>query len=227
MKTRFAMILVAWGALTLCSTNVAEAQSTRRQYQQWASGTFTARLTDGEPGPLLWFDAHARRAPGATVVILRPALGLRLSDVVSVYAGYAWIPTMFNGAGRNDEHRFWQQLILAWSLSRGWSFQSRTRTELRFGEGDDVGFRARQFVRLGWVPGSGPLGVVMWDELFLGLRDTDWGNVAGYDQNRLFVGIQLAGRDWGRTEVGYLLVHLNRSPNLLAHVLSLNLFFSV
>lgn len=227
MRTCLPAFLLVSVVLCFAFSNTADAQSTRQQYQQWASTTFTARLTDSEPGPLLWFDAHARRTPGATVVILRPALGLQLSDVVSVYAGYAWIPTMFNGAGRADEHRFWQQLILAWSLSRGWSFQSRTRTELRFGEGDDVGFRARQFVRLGWAPRSSPLGFVMWDEFFLGFRDTDWGNVGGYDQNRLFVGLQLAGRDWGRTEVGYMLVHLNRSPNLLAHVLSLNLFITV
>ena len=207
----------------------AAAAQTDASYQQWVSATTTAQLRDPSEVPLvplLWLDVHARRGSGQTVAIFRPAIGLKVHSFVSVYAGYAWIPTFFDGVSRADEHRFWQQAIVGFGTSSGIAFQSRTRTELRFGEGDDVGFRLRQFIRFGYRPPDAKIGLSIWDEIFIGLRDTDWGNVAGYDQNRLFIGAQFPGDGWGRAELGYLFVHLDRAPNQIQHVLALNLFFS-
>jgi hypothetical protein len=73
-------------------------------------------------------------------------------------------------------------------------------------------------------PERWPVGLVAWDELFIGFNDVSWGPSAGYDQNRLFLGVARPVDDWGRVEVGYLLAHLDREPDLVAHAVAVNLF---
>ncbi len=202
-------------------------------FQVWNAVLSTGRLEGPSLKPGLWFDGHARRGDGNTVVILRPGAGLQLTPWLSVWAGYAWVPVFSDGdddqsGSRFDEHRFWQQAILTHKTSNDWALQSRTRFELRFGEGgDDIGLRVREFVRAGWMRSDWLVKPVIWDELFVGLNDTDWGASSGYDQNRLFVGLALPTIASGaRFEAGYLFVHLNRDTDVVIHAIALNVFLT-
>lgn len=70
--------------------------------------------------------------------------------------------------------------------------------------------------------------MVVWNEIFLGLGETDWGQPGGFDQNRLFVGPAFFLSSWARLEPGYLAVYIDRaSGDLLAHAFSVNLFLSL
>lgn len=71
------------------------------------------------------------------------------------------------------------------------------------------------------------MGLVVWDELFLGLNSVAWGPAAGYDQNRSFAGLAVPIGGSARVEPGYLLAHLNRTPDKLVHALSITLFASI
>lgn len=220
------VVMLCLGSLT----GRAEAQD-REEFQLWSALLGTAATTPETPGLSFWLDVHGRRAGNGTVVIVRPAVGASITPWLSVWAGYAWVPVFDDAtSNRTDEHRIWQQVILAPKLPElGLSFQSRTRFEQRFGEnGDDVGFRLRQFVRANWQPDeSFPMGVAVWDEIFIGLNDTDWGAPKGFDQNRLFIGPFLKLSPWARLEAGYLYVVVNRdSGDLTAHTLAINLFWS-
>ena len=200
---------------------------TDSEFQIWNAVLSTATLKRGSLEPAAWFDGHARKGGDSTVVIMRPGLGLRATPWLSLWAGYAWVP-VFRAGERRDEHRFWQQLIATHATDDEIKLQSRTRFELRFADsGDDTGLRIREFVRAGWMKKSWVVQPVVWDELFVGLNDTDWGLSAGYDQNRLFVGVALPTvASWARFEAGYLFVHLNREVDQVIHALALNVFLT-
>lgn len=211
----------ALGLLALFAARPAQAQEA---FQQWFSLPFTYDVGQAELRPQLWTDLHARRRAGSTLVIVRPAVGVRFNRVVTAHAGYAWIPTLQDQAAAADthEHRAFQQLIL--NLPPLWwmAWQLRTRLEQRLSPlGDDVGLRLRQFARVGFRFAEGsPWQLVLWDELFVGFNDLDWGPRAGFDQNRLFVGpgvdVPALG---GRFELGYLWNALRGAPTPHAHVL--------
>lgn len=215
-------------ALALGASAPATAQTTD-EFQLWAALLATGSFQRSTPRFAYWLDVHGRRGADGTVVIVRPGVGLEVNAWLSLWAGYAWVPVFTDGAGSVSEHRLWQQAVLQHAFASGVSVQARTRFEQRFSEaGDDVGFRIRQFVRVNWQPDAAvPLGVALWDEVFVGLNDVDWGPRAGFDQNRLFVGPFLALSPWARLEAGYLFVYLAREPaNRIAHTLAINLFVS-
>jgi hypothetical protein len=180
-------------------------------------------------GPRLWADFHFRRTDAWFVGIARPALGWDVAEGAGVFVGYAWVPWL--GEATDDqlmnEHRVWEQLLLTRAAGRG-QLGFRPRLEQRFVGGEPgVGHRLRL-----WGRGAAPLGdrvsLVVTDEVFVGLGATTWttgSNVAGFDQNRLFVGPALPIEGLGRLEVGYLNVFLLReSGNTDLHALSSNLF---
>lgn len=56
-------------------------------------------------------------------------------------------------------------------------------------DGDDTGWRFRQFFKLVYpLPDKPDVSLVAYDELFFGLNNTDWGVESGFDRNRLFLG---------------------------------------
>lgn len=218
-----ALVLLAWSATP------AQAQD-REEFQIWAANLGTASLSREAPSFVFWWDVHARRGDGGTTVLVRPGLGVDITPWLSVHGGYAWIPVHTDSTGAStNEHRIWEQVVLSHGFDFGLSLQSRTRFEQRFSDqGGDVQLRFRQFVRANWQPSPDvPLGIAFWDELFVGLTDTDWGPVAGMDQNRAFLGPFLKMAPWARLEAGYLFVYLDRgTADTYAHVLAVNLFVS-
>ena len=184
---------------------------------------------------LRWaFDGQTRffdRTNGLGQTIVRPSVGWALSDSTSVWLGYGWIRDYPAGRSDIDENRIFQQLLWNGSVGR-WSVQSRTRLEQRFLEtGDDVGWRFREFVKVLYpLLGSERLRFAAYDELFLNLNSTDWGADSGFDQNRLFVGLN-APLDSARSvqaELGYLNRYLKPSSRRgrMDHIVSVNLLLS-
>ncbi|MCB9599261.1 MAG: DUF2490 domain-containing protein [Sandaracinus sp.] len=216
-----------WIVSMLALAAPAAAQPTTHGNAVWAGLIATQDLTPGTPGPSLWLDAHMRREESGTNVLVRPGVGFRVFPWLSLWAGYAWTPSFPDapGAARVDEHRLWEQVIASHAFGPGLSLQSRTRFEHRFGENsDEVAHRFRQFVRFAWMHETHPIGVVVWDELFVGFRGAEWGAASRYDQNRLFVGPVFKIAPWARVEPGYLFVHLDRTPNRVVHAVAVNLF---
>jgi hypothetical protein len=179
-----------------------------------------------------WFDGHLRLlddSGGYNQSIIRPGVGLPIGDSAAVWAGYAWIDTTPIRGPNFDEHRIWQQFTWGDSLA-DWQFAYRSRFEQRFLEtGDDVGLRFRQLLRAQHkLPNLPRLSFVVWDELFFHLNDTDWGATAGFDQNRVFVGLGWKPDEksrW-RVEAGYLnqFLEIPNANDRVHHILSVNVF---
>ena len=211
---------LAGGLIVLAGTS-ANAE-TDTQLQVWNSVTVTGDLAPAKDGVALWFDGHLRRGDAGTTVIVRPGIGYRLSPGWSVWAGYAWIPSFTDGGDRRDEHRIWQQAI--GTLKRGaLTLSLRGRLEQRMGDGDDLGHRLRTQARLAWTPSNAPVGLVVWDEVFVALNDADWGQRQGVDQNRLFAGVSAPVGGGARVEAGYLFALIDRAINVQIHALAVSL----
>lgn len=160
--------------------------------------------------------------------LFRPGLHYKLGDNVLVGGGYGYIRTHSN-QGYSDEDRIWQQMIYKGVWRNGIRFSSRSRLEQRFlDSGSDTGWRYRQMLRvskpLTALPDVSP---VLWNEIFVNLRATDWGARQGFDQNRLFAGVAWKMAANVRLEFGYLNQYVRgRLQDNMNHVLSTSLSLS-
>lgn len=160
--------------------------------------------------------------------IIRPGVGYKLSDQVSVWLGYAWVRTQPEGQDHTDEHRILQQL--SWDKPYSWgSLATRTRLEQRFlNTGDDTGWRFRQFLKYTHPLFTERVYLSLWDEVFVNFNDTDWGVNSGFGQNRLFAGfgVFIDAKKHYRFELGYLNQFISRENqnDLMNHLISGSLF---
>lgn len=198
--------------------------------QVWGAAFLQADLSKTVPRLHLWLDLQPRYGGTGAVTLVRPGLGLQLAEGLILHAGYAWVARWPEQAPSVHEHRLWEQLFFTRRFEETWDLLLRARLEQRFvTSGDDVGLRFRFMARgAWWLERDGPLALVLWDELFLGLGATDWGASSGFDQNRLFLGLAIRGLARTRFELGYLNLYLRRpgAEDRVDHVASFNLFAS-
>ena len=214
--------------LSILLSGVAHAQEVTNEPQAWFA-LFSQGPLVGQKF-LLWFDAHARfgfapeSSPPSTSMLLRPGVGYRMREDMTIYLGYLWAPVWRNGQKSLDEHRVWQQYTWDIGFDSGAKMQLRSRLEERFAQGD-VGIRFRQMVRAQTPPLHAKFILVAWDEVFISFNDTRFGQIAGFDQNRLFLGV---GRSlWGkiRLESGYFNQWLPREgTDPMRHAFAVNLY---
>jgi hypothetical protein len=212
-------LLVALAALAAPAS--AAAHDDR---QVWTAAFASGPVQEGSR-VLAWFDGHARfREEGERldVTIVRPGIGWRVSPRLDLWAGYAHV-TLRRPGPDGEEHRAWQQATYPIADIAGGRLTGRTRLEQRFREGgDDTGLRLRQFVRWSRPIAASDVSVVVSNETFIGINDTDWGQADGYDQNRAFVGLGWQVAPKLRLEAGYMNQHIDvssgpdrRNDNLL------------
>jgi hypothetical protein len=154
--------------------------------------------------------------------LIRPSITYRLDETFTVTLGYAHVLTDPNAGSPFSENRPWQQL--GYAIHRndyGLNVSGRTRLEQRFVEtGDDVGWRVRQMFRVE-IPfqNKGQIKGLVWNETFLGLNSTDWGQRDDLDQSRTFVGVMTPVSENVQLEAGYLNQWINRpGEDLINHV---------
>lgn len=222
-----AAIAVVLGVVLAGPPGVARAES-----QVW-NALFLQARTGKTSGVSLWFDAHARRRGDGSLFILRPGVGYTFSPALTIHAGYGWIPRITDEGTNTDEDRTWQQAIFTKPVGSDVKLQLRGRLEQRFAaSGDDIGHRFRMFARGQWAWCEGlPAQLVAWDEVFVGLNNTDWNTRRGFDQNRLFVGLGTDTRvDGVRVEAGYLNVAYRKPDDgerRVDHAVMVNLFMTL
>lgn len=178
-----------------------------------------------------WMEGQARFFNGAERLgqtLVRPGFGYKVFDKLSVWLGYAWINTRPRGGSKTNENRIWQQL--SWNKAYAWgNLATRTRLEQRFlNNGDDTGWRFRQFVKYTHPLFSQRLYASVWDEVFVNINSTDWGADNGFAQNRAFAGLGLYVDEQRhyRVELGYLNQYLNvpGTNDGMNHIISASLF---
>lgn len=178
----------------------------------WTATFLQVAPTGGPTGPRFWLDLHARRNAAAMTGIVRPGLGWQVARPLSVWAGYAFVPSDPDDGPATLEHRAWEQASAAHTVDRvALSLRVRQEQRVRTGE-PQVHHRLRAMPRVG-VRIDGPVSLQVWDEVFLSYGATPWFDVAGYDQNRAFVGAGVEPASGWRVEAGYLNLDLARGPD--------------
>ncbi|MGZ8191528.1 MAG: DUF2490 domain-containing protein [Methylococcaceae bacterium] len=224
-------------ALLSATTVIAK---TAEDFQTWGNITAIGSLDVINPdwkNYKYWLEGQGRFGNDTSQFsqgMVRTGLGYTLldddDDHLSLWLGYAWVPTdePFTKTAF-DEHRIWQQLLWTNKLPYG-TLTSRARLEQRFLDtGDDVGWRYRHLLKISipmpFAPGFSLVGS---DEFFVNINDTDWGAADGFDQNRVFAGIGYDVNKNIKSELGYMNQYINKaySPNLMDHILSVNLYLN-
>jgi len=220
-------LLSAAAFLSLAAPAVAQ---TTNDEQFW----FNATVMGAVGGDLVYFaEVPPRIGDGVSrldQLLLRPAIGWRISPQVTVYQGYAHVVSPVEGGKDRNEERSFQQISWTLPASRRGEIQSRTRLEQRWrSDGRDVGHRLREMIRGEYAfaesgRGVRALGSV---EAFVALNDTDWGARGGFDQLRTFAGVEVPLTGRSTIEAGYLNQAINQPAGRtrMNHVLSLAVFF--
>jgi hypothetical protein len=123
--------------------------ATAHDEQAWLNLTVMGSIKDD----LVYFaEAQPRAGDGVSRIdqmILRGAVGWRLSPKVTLYQGYAHVVVPVEGGRDVNEERSFQQL--SWTINRavgGAELSSRTRLEQRWrSDGSGTGWRLREMLR--------------------------------------------------------------------------------
>ena len=230
-RVPFATLL--FGALLGISTlltGAAARAATAEDEQVWLNLTAMGPVS----GDLIYFaEIQPRFGNGASQpdqTLLRGAVGWKLSPKLSIYQGYAHIILPSQGGRDVNEERSFQQIN--WTIGTPWDgeLSSRTRLEQRWrSDGDGMGWRLREMLRYEkpLKPGSQAVNALVYAEGFAALNSTAWGQRAGFDQLRSFVGAEIKLMGKSTAEVGYLnqLINQRGGDERMNHVASITLFF--
>jgi hypothetical protein len=161
-------------------------------------------------------------------LIIRPALGLQLTKHISVWQGYAWIPTFL--PEYVPENRIWQQILIENRFPR-WTMQNRFRLEQRMIQGiSETASRFRYFNRtmIGLKKGS-PWALALQEEIFINLNEVSSAITPGINQNRIFAGLNRSVTDNFNFDIGYQYQYINRNfpvEDRHNHVLLMNWYYT-
>jgi hypothetical protein len=138
-------------------------------------------------------------------LIIRNAIGRRLSKRVTIWGGHAWTPRTLE-SGWAHEQRIWEQLSATFPAVGAWTPSMRVRQEQRFLDSwGDTSHRLRMMGRaVRPVDKEKRWSIVAWNELLVTLDETQNGPAQGIDQNRLFGGVLRKLSNHAGVESGYL-----------------------
>jgi len=174
----------------------------------WAHGPVSGKM-------LVSIDASLRssdRGTSAPTVLIRPLIGVQATKTLSLWTGYTYAASAPNGRADIKEHRAVQQATWAiGKIGRG-TLLSRTRVETRWVDGRaGTGWRIRQMVRYAQPMGETKALLVLQSEPFINLNTTGFGQSAGFDQIRNFIGVNAPMAKGLAIEGGYMNRYIRRS----------------
>ena len=231
LRRPIALLLVFFLTILISLSHVSRAGATTEfDGQFWIPFYLTFPLTDSWKG---YFEVNPRVGNDLSrfdQLLIRPALGYALNPSLSLWLGYAWV-TNYQPAFR-WEHRVFQQVIYrkAFSISK---VMSRSRLEQRiFQNGSGTGIRARTMLRANFPITSAPLwAFAVYDEIFVNLTAVGNGPLAGFDQNRLFLGVNRTISPQINVDLGYqnqaINTRLKGLVNRVNHILLFQIFVNL
>jgi len=158
-------------------------------HQSWNASFASAKLTENLS---VMNETHFRFFRDVSILgqfMARPQVTYNVSRHFSFTGGYAYVRTRPSPGVVTNEHRTWEQIGYTGLTLGVWQLSGRTRIEQRYFEGRaDTGWRLRQLARATF-PVQGAVQGLLWNETFVGLNQTSWGQRANLDQSRSFVGV--------------------------------------
>jgi hypothetical protein len=193
---------------------------------------FNLRMQGELPAPNFYWDLDINprlRNEGKHLdtLYVRPALFYKPDEKTSFWLGHDTITSHPDGKASYQENRWWQQFQYQFDPHYSLTLSNRSRLEERTRQGfHETGHRLRQMFKVSHPSHSPALTYVMSDEVFVNIDQTDWGAQRGFDQNRLFIGINWKVSKTCLLETGYLNQFVHKTThNLENHVVSTTIGF--
>ncbi len=236
-----AIVVFVWGLLVGGEAFAQSTSTLSHDFRLWSPVFLTVKLPSS-------FLAHLEVQPRFAdldeaghidQLILRPAFGYQLTENLSMWQGYAWVGN-YNQRHTPpqspffEESRIYQQVLYTRKFE-SFKISSRTRLEERWIEHvDGTAVRFRTALRgMYALPMAPEWALVASDEVFVHLNTVGArGPQAGFDQNRVFVGINRTFSQYVNLDVGYQnqLLNSRSIPNLanqMNHMILLQLFINL
>ena len=204
------------------------AQADKQDFQIWTPVYLTVSHSDKIQG---WYEVQPRFGENVSEVnqlLLRTALGYKFDKRWSLWQGYAWTPAFV--PQYINENRVYQQLLYIRKFTTSALIMSRSRLEQRWIENvPGTAIRFRTLLR-GQFPfdEAKVWSVVAQDEFFVNFNSPPNGPEGGFDQNRLFFGVNRKINEHYYVDGGYQLQTLNtREPGFIDdvnHILLMQFF---
>lgn len=146
--------------------------------------------------------------------MIRTAMGYAVTDRLTLWAGYTYLPTENQDQGYLGEQDAWPAIRYIFPTKLG-TVTLREMVEMRFVRGDAPGIRPRTLIKLIHPLEFDPRwGLVLWDEFFFNannVANNPNGGYSGFNQNRAFAGISWIFNENTRFEFGYMNLIANKS----------------
>ncbi len=214
-----------WLGATLAIVSTSPACAADEDSQIWLAANATV---DVSKTWLLYGDIQMRITDDAARIgqtVIRPGIGYRIGPNTTVIIGYMFAHSDPVGPTASDEHRAWQQIAFrVTGNGKGTTVTGRTRLEQRWIVGaPDMGWRLRQQLRV-TTPLNAKLRGIYYAEAFVTFDDTSWGQHAGLDRIRNFIGLSIPLSKKVTIEPGYINQYIvRRGRDRMHHVLSTTL----
>jgi hypothetical protein len=228
--TRLLIGVVAWSLAAGAVSEVIADSTLKQDFRLWAPVYLTVPLSSSFIGYMDVTPRFGDNVSNLDQLYLRPAIGYKLTDRVSLWQGYAWVgnyqPSFF------VENRLFQQLLYVEKFPFV-KLTSRSRMEERFIEHTDgTAFRARTMLRGDFpLPRIPDTAFVVYDEIFANLNTVGNGPEAGFDQNRFFLGLNHKFMKQFNMDLGYQMQAHNYSSsgliNQINNILLLQFFIDL
>jgi hypothetical protein len=238
---RVAIIAFAWSLLVGGQTFAQTPSTFNQDFRLWAPVFMTMKLPSSF---LAYMEVQPRFADldedgHIDQLLLRPAVGYQLTENLSIWQGYAWVGT-YNQRHTPpqspffEESRIYQQILYSRKFD-SFKITSRTRLEERWIEHvDGTAVRFRTMLRGQYpLPMAPEWALVAADEIFVHLNTVGArGPQAGFDQNRVFVGVNRTFSKYFNMDVGYQnqLLNSRTIPNLanqMNHMVLIQFFINI
>jgi Protein of unknown function (DUF2490) len=217
-------------ALLLCTAAPALAQ-TETDSQLWLTATASTEITGDIDMTLETVLRFGNEDDGLYEGEYGGDFGFSVGDGVKLSGGYLRVVQYSRAGVTALEDRARQAISFGVGEIAGGKLSARLRMEERWrNTGSDTGLRLRP--RLSWVRPFVPEGktaLVISHESFIELNDADWGQSAGYDRMRNFIGVATPLTDGVKIEGGYMNqwgLKRDGDPASVDHALSLSLAYS-
>lgn len=208
--------------MTVPTVASAQEQDGEAWASFWAYGPVSGKL-------LGWVDGSLRasdRGTDSPTVLIRPLIGVQATRTLSLWGGYTFTASNPTGRPATHEHRAVQQAL--WNVGKvaGGTLISRTRLEQRWVEGRaGTGHRLRQMLRYTTPIDRHKTQFVLSSESFVAFNSTPFGQAAGFDQVRNFVGVNVPVAPKLTADIGYMNRYVRRrgAEDRMDHILPVTL----
>ena len=229
LRGRHVILACGLSIIVFLSGAKGTADGSPHDFQLWSPVYLTYNYSDKIQG---WYEVQPRFGDNVSQVnqlLLRTALGYRVTKFWSLWQGYAWTPSFVPRF--ISENRIYQQLLYLREFPT-FKVMSRTRFEQRWIQNvPGTALRFRELLR-----GRFPLdheriwGIIVQDEIFFNFNSPTNGPDAGLDQNRFFLGLNKRINQHVHVDGGYQLQTINTDePGFIDdynHILLMQVFLN-